>query len=1223
MLHRCIGWVPPVLILLIAAMARAADPEPGPSPEGIEFFEAKIRPVLVAQCQECHSVTSKSLKGGLQLDHRDGVRKGGDSGPAVEPGKPENSLLIKALKYDGLEMPPKGKLPANVVADFEQWVKRGAPDPRERPAAAASTKIDFAEASKLWSFQPPKLTVPPAVKQADWPRRDLDRFVLARLEQQGLKPSGAADRRTLIRRASFDLTGLPPTPDEVNAFVNDPSADAFATVVNRLLDSPHYGERWGRHWLDVARYGEDQAHTFKARNYPQGYRYRDWVIDALNRDMPYDKFVAAQIAGDLLGSPGDPQRLAALGLFALGPVYYQDNGEQAKALADEWDDRIDTLTRGVLGLTVSCARCHDHKFDPITTADYYGLAGIFASSDYQERPIVPQEVLDQKSQAEAAVKAHQLQVDRFLDDEARKVRATLVSEIPQYMTSAWKAVNQQRQKPNDKKLLAKVAKEQKVSELLLKRWVDYLTAPADVQKTRPYLTAWYEWFGKQDAKMDLSNDKASLDSVQQLAVDLQTLVQSKLSQRDRLFAEFGENVAFVNAADRAVVMPGVIPLGNLFDDPAGVSLSAAVSTDKFGAAASDKSLGVDRVVQGWGKQTQIAAGVHFDFTQLGSDGSSHGGVINDGWDATGGIRTLGQPFPGNAKRTEQGIGMHANALVTFDLDKLRQAGLLPADQRFVFRADRAGLNDDTFGSGGPSAHLAVIVSRPHRKNDVYDGILAGYVNGQPVKVDENDRVYYFGGEIPPPLKANGVFAKFEVPVPAEAKFLTLVCTGAGMGSDGNTINSDHTVFSGARLELDPLPAAANNTVATNTRTANTATGQTGEAAAANDANDADREQAKLDAQLLSEMLYDQGLLALPGSEADKRLPEQATQQLTQLRTEQDRLKKESDAIKIATAHSLMETTGRDLKIYLQGNPAKQGDVAVRSMPAVLTGGERKPLSGKGSGRAELAQAIASRDNPLTARVIVNRVWRGHFGFGLVRTPSNFGQLGERPTHPELLDTLAVRFMDSGWSLKSLHREIMLSATYQQSSAYRADAGEADPENKLLWRMNRRRLEVEPWRDAMLAVTGELDRTVGGPPVDLGSGGNRRRTVYAFISRHQLNDLLRLFDFPDPNITSDRRSVTTVPLQQLFVLNSEFMTQRAKAFAARLNANREATDDAKIKLAFEAIYSRPPTDDELKLGLEFLGSAASAGSGGSGGNTLSAWEQYALALLGTNEFSFVD
>lgn len=1189
-------WALPVVIALLAAQAGAADPDPG-----FDFFEAKIRPVLVTHCQECHSSTSKSLKGGLQLDHRDGMRKGGDSGPAIGE-KPEDSLIVKALKYDGLEMPPKGKLPASVVADFEQWIKMGAPDPRDRPVVATGTKVDFAEASKLWSFQAPKATPAPAVKQVEWPRRDIDRFVLSKLEHRGLTPSSPADRRTLIRRASFDLIGLPPTPEEVEAFVIDSSPDAFATVVNRLLDSPHYGERWGRHWLDVARYGEDQAHTFKARNYPQGYRYRDWVVDAINKDLPYDRFVSEQIAGDLLGSSGDPTRLAALGLFALGPVYYQDNGEQAKALADEWDDRVDTLTRGVLGLTVACARCHDHKYDPITTADYYGLAGIFASSEYQERPIVSQAILDRKSQADAVVKAHQLQVDRFLDEEARKLRPTLVTDIPQYMKAAWVALNQKKDRKNDKKLLEKIAKDQKVSELLLKRWVDYLTATGDVQKTRPYLAEWYEWLAKQDANKDLSGDMVALDFVQQQAKSFQALVESKMPQRDRLFAEFGDNVAFVNEADRATVPPGVIPLGNLFDDPPGVSLSSAVSIDKFLTAASDKSLGVERVVQGWGRTTQIANEIHFEFTQLGSNGSSHGAVINDGWDATGGIRTLGQPCASTLPKTEQGIGMHANALITFDLDKLRQAGLLPADQRFVFRADRAGLNDDVFGGSTPSAHLAVIVSRPHRKQDVYDGIIAGYVNGQPVKVDENDRVYYFGGEIPAPLKANGVFAKFEVPIPAEAKYLTLVSTGAGSGADGNSINSDHTVFSGARLELDPLPAATAVTEKT-----------------AEPIPEGERLQARQDAQLLSEMLHDLGLFALPGSDVDKRLPEAATANLTQLRSEQDRLKKESDAIQVAMAHSLMEATGHDLKIYLQGNPKKQGDVAPRSIPAVLTGGQRQSFAAKGSGRAELARAITSRDNPLTARVIVNRVWRGHFGFGIVRTPSNFGQLGDRPTHPELLDTLAVQFMDSGWSLKWLHREIMLSATYQQSTAFREKPAEADPENKLLWRMNRRRLEVEPWRDAMLAVTGELDRTVGGPPIDLASGGNRRRTIYAFISRHQLNDLLRLFDFPDPNITSDRRSVTTVPLQQLFVLNSDFMTQRAKALASRLSGNREATDEAKIRQAFASLYSRPPTDHELKLGLTFLASAAES----SGGNKLSAWEQYALALLGTNEFSFVD
>ena len=1215
-MSRFITLSVPVLMSLIAASSTfAAEPDAA----AIEFFETRIRPVFVEHCQECHSSSAALLKGGLRLDHREGLLSGGDSGPAIILDKPETSPLLKALKYDGIEMPPKGRLSAQIVADFEQWVKMGAPDPRERPLISLPLKVDFAAASKLWSFQRPERTPLPAVQQAEWPQQDLDRFILARLEQAGMKPSPQAERRVLIRRAYFDVIGLPPTPEEVEAFINDPSPQAYVTVVNRLMDSPHYGERWGRHWLDIARYGEDQAHTFKARNYPQGFRYRDWVVESLNQDLPYDRFLSEQIAGDLLGSPSDPKRMAALGMFALGPVYYQDNGEQAKALADEWDDRIDTLTRGVLGLTISCARCHDHKFDPITTADYYALAGVFASSDYQERPIVAKEVLDQKAAAESAWKEQQLLVDRFLDQQARQLRPALVSEIPQYWTAAWKAINHQRTKPDDKQLIERIAKEEKLSELLLKRWVDYLNAPADVRQQRPSLSAWNEWVSRSDSKQDLSGDAAALAAVQQIATDFQAQVVAILPQREQRFAEYGENFAFVNEADRATVDPGIIPLGNLFDDPqGGIALSAALSTDKFLSAANENSLGVDRVVQGWGKQTQIAKGINFDFSQLGSDQRAHGGVINDGWDNSGAIRTQGQRFAANSGRTEQGIGMHANALITFDLGELRQAGLMPADQRFVFRVDRAGLNDDTFGNGDSSAHLAVIVSRPHRKGDVFDGIIAGYVNGQLVKTVENDQVYYFSGEIPPLLKADGQFVKFEISIPAEARYLTLVSTGAGVGPGENTISSDHTVFSGARLECDPLPEP--QAVVAATATAEPAV---------------DRQQQRLEAKLLSELFYDQGLLALPSKEAETKLPELVKQELVEMRGELERVKKNFDGIHVLMAHSLAEGQGRNLPIYLQGNPTKPGGVAPRSMPIVFTEGTRLPWATKGSGRAELAAAIASRDNPLTARVIVNRVWRSHFGFGLVRTPSNFGQLGDRPTHPELLDNLAVRFMDAGWSLKTLHREILLSATYQQQSDFRRDAAEIDPENLLLWRMNRRRLEVEPWRDAMLAVTGELDRTMGGPSVDLAASHNRRRTLYAFISRHQLDDLLRLFDFPDPNITSDKRSVTTVPLQQLFVLNSDFMTQRAKALIARLNATTAQPSTVpttavpttavpstavaeQIRKLFGWTYGRQPTENELRLGEAFLATASGSPAAG-----LSPWERYALALLGTNEFSFID
>jgi mono/diheme cytochrome c family protein len=717
-------YLTPVLALSLWATPRSAAADPKPDPAQIEFFEKQVRPLLVEKCQECHG--SEKQKGGLRLDSRAAVLAGGTSGPIVVAGDPGKSRLVEAIGYtDTLRMPPKGKLSTEQVATLTSWVKMGLPWPETagaRPAATGSTLKVTAKDREFWSFRPVCEPPLPTVKDQDWARSAVDRFVLARLEEKGLRPGAAADKRALIRRATFDLIGLPPTPEEIDAYIADESAEAFARVVDRLLTSPHYGERWARHWLDIARYGEDQAHTFQSRKYPDGFRYRDWVVKAFNSDMPYDRFVTEQIAGDLLDGPDRIDRLAATGYFALGPVYY------GRATADELDDRVDTLTRGFLGLTVACARCHDHKFDPIPTTDYYSLAGIFSSSDYKEHVVTPEGGID----------------------------------------------------------------------------------------------------------------------------------------------------------DKAVQEP----------------------TDKM---AKDK------------------------------------------------------------------------------------------------------------------------------KKDPRKPVI-------------------------------------------------------------------HSLAEGAK------PA--------------------------------------------------------------------------------------------------------NLKVHIRGNAATLGEEAPRRFLAVLAGDE-PPRFSKGSGRLELARAVASRDNPLTARVIVNRVWAWHFGRGIVGTPSNFGALGERPTHPEVLDYLAARFMAEGWSIKTLHREIMVSATYQLGTQYDARNAAADPDNKLLWRMNRRRLEVEPWRDAMLAVGGNLDPTSGGPPADLSSPDHRRRTLYGSVSRHNLDPLLRLFDFPDPNLTSDRRPVTSVPLQQLFVLNSEFMARQAKSLAARVMA-AEPVDSARIRQAFLLTYGRPPNDRELRLGEEFL----------SGGGA-DAWEKYAHVLLSANEFAFVD
>jgi mono/diheme cytochrome c family protein len=800
-LGRTLPWL--VLAVLATSPVVSAADLPQPNKGKLEaaqeeFFEANVRPVLADNCLECHG--AEKHKGGLRLDVRAAMLKGGDTGPAVVPGKPAESPLIEAIRYEGeVRMPPKKKLKTEEIAALTDWVKQGAYWPEPRPGLSSrlvtnlpSTTTEANHAASVstqdksfWSFQPVSNPAPPPVKDNAWPCSPLDRFILAKLEVNGLAPAPRVDKATLIRRAFFDLIGLPPTPEEIDSFLEDDRPDAFATVVERLLASPHYGERWGRYWLDVARYGEDQAHSFQPRLYPNGFRYRDWLVRALNHDLPYDRFIVEQIAGDLLDEPDRIDHLAALGFFACGPVYYGDAKKH-----DQYADRIDTLTRGFLGLTVACARCHDHKYDPIPTTDYYALAGVFASTEYVEVPSAPKEQVEAYDKAQAAIQAKDKEITSFLKAEAARLK---------------------------------------------------------------------------------------------------------------------------------------------------------------------------------------------------------------------------QKVAGN---------------------QLKQ---------------------------------------------------------------------------------------FERMLPTEAK-------------------------------------------------------------------------AKAKA----------------------------------LRGELDQLKKKAPP-KYPVIHTLGEASRpTDMPVLIRGNADTPGAKVPRRFLAVL-GGDRSSFQ-NGSGRLELAHAVASKANPLTARVMVNRIWQHHFGSGLVASASNFGNLGERPSHPELLDWLAHRFMTSGWSIKAMHRDIMLSAAYQQSSRFDSHAFIKDPGNALLWRMNRRRLDVEAWRDAMLAVADHLDATIGGPSVSLDAPSNHRRTLYATISRHDLAWMLRLFDFPDPNITSGGRALTTVPLQQLFVLNSEFMVTNAGAIAARLLSlsRPDRNDGERIRQAYLLLYGRAATERELSLGLAYLQSPEHAATGAPAPrDSLSHWQRYAQALLAANEFLFID
>lgn len=740
----------------------------------IEFFETDVRPLLIRRCYECHSESAEKIGGGLRLDNRASVLKGGDSGIAINSEDPNHSLLIQSVRYETNEMPPNEKLPDAEIAILEKWVSLGAPWPNDAVDALKQAKdYDWDLARTHWAFQPIQKPNPPTVQNDLRIRNDTDPFVIDALNEQKLEQSPAAPAPVFVRRAFLDLIGLPPSPEELKLWIDKLGSDeglndaAVSELIDTLLDRPQYGERWGRHWLDVARYSEVGGWTQDDRPHPMAWQYRDWVVKAFNADMPYDQFVRNQIVGDQLGM----EQSTGTGMFALGPTYSSDGGDPesiAQAQSETLDDRVDTFSRAFLGLTVACARCHDHKFDPIPTQDYYSIAGVFNNTNEIETPLASDQV-----------------VKEYHD----------------------------HQRP--------------IQEL---------------------------------------NDR--INKARQLA-----------TQENRQLSE-----------------------------------------------------------------------------------------------------------------TEQ-------------------------------------------------AELASWTT-----------------------------------------------------------------------------------------ELESLKAKA---------------------------------PAKYD-----------------------------------------------------YAHTIHDSGNQDMKVALRGNLLKPGEVAPRRFLRIVSGNEREAFS-EGSGRKQLADAVVDRNNPLTARVIVNRIWLNHFGQGLVRTPDNFGKLGEPPTHPPLLDWLASTFMESGWSIKALHRTIMNSATYRSSSRFSEAAFSNDGDNRYLWRISPRRMDVETWRDSLLAVTGELNGTIGGPSID-NILVSDRRTMYAKVSRNDpldSDEFLRLFDFPIPRASSAKRTENVIPQQFLFMMNSSFMRDRAKAFSERLNRECESRP-LRIERAYLLLFGRKPTDKEMQAAETYLAANTKEAS------VQDQWQLYCQALMSSNEFMYI-
>ena len=1067
---RAALWLAP-LWWPIAAMATADDPAAS------AFFEAKVRPLLVARCLECHGESGKP-KGGLRLHSREALLVGGDSGPAAVPGQPGESSLVAAIHYvDDPKMPPKGKLPDDEIAILERWVGMGLP----WPSAGGSTGPTKGEAFRItpeqrdfWSFRPVRKVEPPGVRLEPWLINPVDRFVLARLEKEGLEPAPPADRSTLIRRVTFDLTGLPPTPEEVLAFERDVAADAFEKVVDRLLASPAYGQRWGRHWLDVARYADsrDARGVGSSDDIADAWRYRDWVVDALNRDLPYDQFITHQIAGDQLPgpTPGDinPEGMVATGLLSIGE-WGTGDADKEKMLTDIVADQVDVVTRGFLGLTVACARCHDHKFDPISAADYYGLAGIFFST-------------------------------RILPDPGPKTAGSPMLRTPIATRAELAAIEARKRALAE--AVASLAREREaagsaVAKSLLPRLRDVLRASPDL----PAFVA-RKWAAC------LAGDRAS-----RLAKAMPD-VQGKPGV-NFWAAPSGLPWVGVNASETPVA------LGTLTLPPRSANLHPGPTTP----AAIRWQSPIDGAVK--------VSGSLADADPNGGNGVIYAVTLRQGRAAR---ELAAKPVDNGGK---------ANVLierVEVRVNDIIELAVAPRGE-YSFDTTTVALTIELIGDPSSRWDLAadllpdLLAANPHADRQGHPAVWE-LVELDPSKSPRPmpDHPAWLAWD-----RDNSVddFARL---AEADPKFLGAL---AGPAGPFRPDPSDEAVA---------LPEPARSVIAT-----------------------AQAEVARL--QAIPSPPIPTALVALEGG----------------------------------VPKSVYEGF-HDAAIQVRGDYRRSGPVIPRRVPEVVAGASPPSIS-KGSGRVELARWIASPENPLTARVMVNRLWQGHFGTGLVRTSSNFGKLGEAPSHPELLDWLADRLIQEGWSLKAMHRLMVTSLTYRQSSNASLEARRLDPENRLLGRMDRRRLEAEAVRDNLLAVAGKLDPSLNGPSTrDFNSP---RRTLYQMTIRSDRSSFGPLFDAADSTAMVDRRVVSTIAPQALFLMNHPFVLDRARALGDRLR-REGADDDARIARAYLLLYGRAVTPEEAAVGRELLDQVAKPE-----GSAEKAWAAYAQVLLCSNEFLYVD
>ncbi len=928
---------------LLSTMAQAA------SPPDIAYFEKHIRPLLVQHCYECHSVDSKKLKGGLRLDYRKGVLKGGDSGPSVIPGRVGKSLLIQAIRHSDpdLKMPPKKKLQPEQIEALEKWVAMGAPDPRSSAENSTEQKqLNLEAAKQFWAFLPVTKKAPPEVRDPNWPHSDIDCFILSAQEKKGINPVNDADETTLLRRIYFDLIGLPPTPGQAEAF-NKAAAtnrqEAIAGLLDELLASPDFGVRWARHWLDIARYSESTGGG-RTLLFGEAWRYRDYVVDSFNSDKPYDRFVREQIAGDLLqgGTLEERQEaLIATAFLLIGPTNYELQDKTVLEM-DIIDEQLDTMGKAFLGLAIGCARCHDHKFDPISTADYYGMAGILKGT----KVVVHSNV------------------------STWNKRALPVS-------------------PEEEKL----AKKQAARINALKKEIAALKKKSgDKKKTAVTI--------------------ASLPGI--VVDDLQATLKGEWTRSTSNDGYVAENYIHDGAKGKGT-----------------------------------KEVAYKVRIPGDGK---------FEVRVSYTEGT-------------------------NRARKVPVLIRHADGEITRHIDQTKTP---PIDGSFI----SLGTYDFLIGEWE-----AVIISNKGTTAHVIADAVQFLPEGA-TAVAKKDNAK-------PPVKQDKTNAKDRI--------------------------------------------------------------------------------KKLEEELKS-------LQKKPGTSPQVIAAEEA------------------------------KDTG-DIHIAVRGNVHNVGEKTPRGFIQVLQNTPTPQFSPTSSGRAELANWIASRKNPLTARVFVNRVWHHLFGNGIVGSVDNFGHMGQIPTNPELLDHLALRFVEEGWSTKSLIREIMLSRVYQLSSAHSDAQARIDVENRLHWRQNRRRLQAEAIRDSLLSATGKLDRKLGGATVKPGTKteygykfeGNRR-SIYTPVFRNTLPEIMQVFDFADPNLVTGKRTTSSVPTQALFLMNSTFVHRQAEVAATRLLKEQSDNNDTRVKYAYQLALGRNPTLQEEQIILPFLKETKDPGN---------AWTHVFQSLFSSLDFRYLN